>query len=163
MARTMVGGALGAAFVVALAAAGYALGQGARHTAREAHVAWLRAASTAEQVAARGSAAAARARGERAGKEAGEREARRNGRRNGTRAAKKKLAAQRRVVVAPAPRAPCQAGTFTNRTGQCEPIPQSFGRSPPANSPEGRLAIETSPYCKGLPPPPPDYTGPVQC
>ena len=61
------------------------------------------------------------------------------------------------------PRSGCPAGQYASPSGGCEPIPKSYGGSPPANSPEGRHAMQQSPDCQGVPPPPPGYSGPVQC
>lgn len=71
------------------------------------------------------------------------------------------------VTTTPSSSAPtgsgCPAGQYTAPDGTCQPIPQSYGGSPPANSPEGQRNRQKNPDCKGLPPPPPDYKGPVQC
>jgi hypothetical protein len=57
----------------------------------------------------------------------------------------------------------CGAGQYTRPNGTCAPIPPSNGGAPPANSPEGQQALRNNPDCQNAPPPPPGYTGPVQC
>ncbi len=55
----------------------------------------------------------------------------------------------------------CPGGQYTTPAGTCSPNPPNFG-TPPANSPEGRAMINADPTCQN-PPPPPGYSGPVQC
>ena len=57
----------------------------------------------------------------------------------------------------------CGPGMFTRANGTCAPIPPSNGGAPPASSPEGQRALRNNPDCQNAPPPPPGYTGPVQC
>jgi hypothetical protein len=57
----------------------------------------------------------------------------------------------------------CGPGMYTRPNGTCAPIPASNGGAPPANSPEGHNALRNNPDCQNAPPPPPGYTGPVQC
>lgn len=74
------------------------------------------------------------------------------------------------VCLAPGPGAtgqPCPAGSVPNADGGVVCVPQNAihqpnGGTPSVNSPQGQ-ALLNSPSCQGTPPPPPGYTGPVQC
>lgn len=57
----------------------------------------------------------------------------------------------------------CPTGQYTAPDGTCQPVPKGNGGAPPVNSPEGQQRLHQSPDCKGVPPPPPGYNGPVQC
>src|SRR5437763_14620687 len=48
-------------------------------------------------------------------------------------------------------------------TGACAPPQAPGGGAPSVDSPEGQRMLHTDPDCRGEPPPPPSYHGPVQC
>lgn len=58
-------------------------------------------------------------------------------------------------------------GTGTGGTGTGQDYSQAplngTTKTPPANSDQGQKLLQQSPDCKNVPPPPPDYKGPVQC
>lgn len=92
--------------------------------------------------------ASGRKRGYAAGLEAGRRKGVAAGTRKGTKNG-------RDAYEATAPPAPVVTtpGTTTPPSSQ----------TPSADSPEGKRLLEESPDCENVPPPPPDYDGPVQC
>lgn len=67
----------------------------------------------------------------------------------------------------------CPAGSVPNADGGVVCVPQSViqqanpppntATTPNVNTPEGQQLLKTSPDCANTPPPPPGYTGPVQC
>lgn len=70
----------------------------------------------------------------------------------------------RPVAPTPAPTTAvraCPPGQYTTSSGSCAPDPRGYG-TPPANSPEGKAMVNATPGCSEYPPPP-DYSGPVQC
>ncbi len=99
--------------------------------------------------------------GRREGRAAGRREGRTAGAAKGTSDGKKK------VKEVQAGTGTTGTGTGTGGTGTGQDYSQAplngTTKTPPANSDQGQKLLQQSPDCKNVPPPPPDYHGPVQC
>ena len=149
---------LAVAVVAALGFTGYAVGRGNRSTSSSAQAARTHAAAAAFRPAELSARARAQVRGYHDGVILGRRLAEEAG----------ALAGRRRAQLGPqngssATAGHCPKGQYTTSSGGCAAIPAANHGSPPANSPEGKKIIKQDPYCKGHPPPPPSYKGPVQC
>jgi hypothetical protein len=99
-----------------------------------------------------------------AGRSQGRAAGRREGRTAGT--AKGRSAGKKKVKEAQAGTG-TGTGTTTGGTGTGQDYSQAplngTTKTPPANSGQGQKLLQQSPDCKNVPPPPPDYKGPVQC
>ena len=162
---------LAAALILAAALVAYAFGQSNSTTGGQASA----KRETAERVAFTSSRtrafvrvrAAAYGRGIAVGRAAGKA----RGARDASRRAHVVMARRKRAAVALARRQQavaaaratqgCPSGQYTTPTGSCAPNPPGYG-TPPANSPQGLQMIQQDPTCQN-PPPPPGYSGPVQC
>ena len=149
---------LAVAVIAALGFTGYAVGRGNRSTSSSAQAARTHAAAAAFRPAELSARARAQVRGYHDGVILGRRLAEEAG----------ALAGRRRAQLGPqngssATAGHCPKGQYTTSSGGCAAIPAANHGSPPANSPEGKKIIKKDPYCKGHPPPPPSYKGPVQC
>jgi hypothetical protein len=71
---------------------------------------------------------------------------------------RRREAALRQQATTPPPTPP----TTTTTTAPPQQAP-STGGTPSVDSPEGQKLLEQDPQCKDVPPPPPNYHGPVQC
>ncbi|MBV9213286.1 MAG: hypothetical protein JOZ25_06530 [Actinobacteria bacterium] len=147
-------GALIVAAVVAAAFAGYEIGHSSRHTAadaRSARAAAERSAfASARADAYRHARSSAYGRGFADGTKQGGKDGA-----GGTQAPPPAKHAARSAA------GQCPNGQYTTSSGSCAPDPPGYG-GPPANSPEGKKIIQSDPGCQN-PPPPPNYSGPVEC
>ena len=137
-----------------LALAGYAVGHSG--DASDAELARERAEAmrTAQRSAERRAYAAGRRRGIRDGVRRGRVTGARRGRREGKRRTQQSVAPGQTTT------------TTTPQTGEqpdYSSAPQNGTGTPSVDSPEGQRLLEESPDCQNLPPPPPNYDGPVQC
>jgi hypothetical protein len=100
---------------------------------------------------------------------AGRREGLAAGRRAGRRAGAAKGASDGKKKVKETQAGTDTTGTGTGGTGTGSGQDYSNAplngttKTPPANSDQGQKLLQQSPDCKNVPPPPPDYKGPVQC
>lgn len=184
---------LGAALlIVLLAAAGFAVGRSSRtsqsaaaHAARVAEAsAYGKARASAYATAWRGAygkgqtdgKSAAKHDGSKAGTSAGQavnqRTATASGN-TGTSSSSACVDVGGICEVRASPDHSCPAGSVPNADGGVVCVPQSViqqanpppntATTPNVNTPEGQQLLKTSPDCANTPPPPPGYTGPVQC
>jgi hypothetical protein len=136
---------------------GYFVGHSGAPTDTEIAKARTAATTSAKKTAAKRAFTAGRSEG----RAAGRREGRSAGAAKGTKDGKKKV----KETQAGTGTIGTGAGTGGTGTGQDYSQAPLNGSTttPPANSDQGQKLLDQSPDCKNVPPPPPDYHGPVQC
>jgi hypothetical protein len=100
--------------------------------------------------------------GRRDGRAAGRREGQTAGATKGKRDGKKKVAEAQAGTGTGIGTGTGTGGTGTGQDYSNAPL-NGTTKTPPANSDQGQKLLNQSPDCKNVPPPPPDYHGPVQC
>jgi hypothetical protein len=137
-------------------AGGYAVGGTAAPSASEAQAARDQARIEATKEASRLAFLQGRRRGVAAGLSEGRARGRREGAKNGQAAGELKAAGQQ-VSTGPS------SSTSQPGPGAQGSLFPKDGPAPSVDSPQGRRALQHDPDCRGHPPPPPGYHGPVQC
>jgi hypothetical protein len=143
---------------VALGLFGYFVGHSGAPTSAEVAKAKSEAMGSAQKVSEKRAYAAARRKGVSAGLQAGRDTGTQRGRSEGKKRTKQALAGQQTT-----------GGTGTTTTPQTgtqqdySTAPLGGSHTPATTTPQGQKLLQQSPDCKNVPPPPPNYKGPVQC
>jgi len=143
---------------LALGLFGYFVGHSGAPTGAEVAKAKSQAMRSAQNAAQNRANPAARRRGVSAGLTAGRDIGTRRGRSEGKKRTEQALAGQQATGGTGTTTSP-QTGTQQNYST----APLGGSHTPSTTTPQGQKLLQQSPDCKNVPPPPPNYKGPVQC
>ena len=134
---------------------GYFVGHSGAPTDAEVAKAKSQATRSALQASQKRAYTVARRRGVRAGLKSGRATGTRRGGSEGKKRTKQALSGQTTGGTTTSPQTGTQQGYST--------APLGGSHTPSTTTPQGQNLLKQSPDCKNVPPPPPDYKGPVQC
>jgi hypothetical protein len=138
---------------------GYFVGHSGAPTDAEVAKAKSEATRSAQKTSEKRAFTVARRRGASAGLKAGRESGTRRGRSEGKKRTKQALGGQQTAGGTGGTTTSPQTGTQQDYST----APLGGSKTPSTTTPQGQKLLQQSPDCKNVPPPPPDYKGPVQC